>query len=338
MLQILVRNNIITDAEARYMDDIRLFLWLIRMGWRWTGQELEYCKEWREEDRMKGLTPIQKTTEVLSAMMNSICSFLTLTMETADDFQDRRLPTLDLNIWIGESNMILFVFSEKSIASNQTIQKRSAMPENGRMATLNQELVRRLLNTSEELNMGERVVVVDTYCQKLTDSGYQHDQVKRVIVGGLTGYERRRGLSLLDPSHKKFRPLHESRKYNARGRRIAKLMSKQNWYKRKPDDSPGSPTKRMELSQKDGNLDDIVNKRLQSEHDSPGSPIKRMKLSQKDGNLDEIVDKRLESEHIDLTQGQGTNIYISKVKQKSYKEIQMDTKKINKKQNKIKKE
>ena len=39
------------------------------------------------------------------------------------------------------------------------------MPENGRMATLNQELVRRMLITSEDLDMKERVVVVDEYCK-----------------------------------------------------------------------------------------------------------------------------------------------------------------------------
>ena len=216
LLQVMVKNNVITDAEARYMDDIRLWLWSIRMGWRWTGKALEYCREWREEDRRKGLTPLQKTTEILEGMMNSICAFLTLTMETADGFPDNRLPTLDLNIWIGKDNIIYYVFFEKSMASTQTIQRRSAMPENGRMATLNQELVRRMLNTSEDLGMEERVIVVDKYCQKLTDSGYLRDQVKRVVVGGLTGYEKRRGLSLLHPSHKKYRPLHESRKYKAR--------------------------------------------------------------------------------------------------------------------------
>ena len=209
----------ITDAETRYMDDTQLWLWSIRMGWWWTGQALEYCKEWREEDRKKGLTTLQKTTEILSGMMNSNCAFL---METADDFPDNRLPTLDLNIY--------YVFFEKSMASTQTIQRRSAMPENGRMATLNQELVRRMLNTSEDLGMEERVIVVDKYCQKLTDSGYLREQVKRVVVGGLTGYERRRGLSLLHPAHKKYRPLHESRKYKARDRRISKLLSKNNWF------------------------------------------------------------------------------------------------------------
>ena len=59
----------------------------------------------------------------------------------------------------------------------------------------------------------------------------------------MTGYERRRGLSLLDPSHKKYRPLHESRKYRAKDRRIAKLLSKNNWFKGKQDST--SSTEQM---------------------------------------------------------------------------------------------
>jgi hypothetical protein len=60
-----------------------------------------------------------------------------------------------------------------------------------------------MLNTSEDLDMKEMIVVME----KLTDPGYQHDQVKRDIVEGLTGYERGRRFCLPDPSNRKFRPL-----------------------------------------------------------------------------------------------------------------------------------
>ena len=99
--------------------------------------------------------------------------------------------------------------------------------------------------------MKERVGVIDNYCQKLTDSGYQHDQVRKVVTGGLTGYERRRGLSMLDSTDRKFRPLHESRTHNAKNRRIAKMMSKQNWFKKKPEDPEESPSKKRRIDLKD---------------------------------------------------------------------------------------
>ena len=47
--------------------------------------------------------------------------------------------------------------------------------------------------------------------------------------------------------------LHESRNLNAKRRRITKMISKQNWFKRKPEDSPGSRGKRMRGVEMDGN-------------------------------------------------------------------------------------
>ena len=100
-----------------------------------------------------GMTGLQKTLEVFQMMMNDVCSFLKLTMESVDDYGGR-LPTLDLTIWVREDNKTMYLFYEKPMASNMVIQKKSAMPENMKIATLNQEVVRRMMNTSEELDMG----------------------------------------------------------------------------------------------------------------------------------------------------------------------------------------
>ena len=150
-------------------------------------------------------------------------------------------------------------------------------------------------------------MVVDDYCQKLADSGYLADQMKKVNTGGLTGYERRRNLSILEPTDRKYRPLHESRHHNAKGRRIAKMMSTQNWFKRKPEDSPGSPSKKMRGVEMDGSIP----RRLDMEDEI---------------DCDE-----------DMTQGQGgssnKNTSLSDNK-KSFKKIQKDNKKQNKNKNK----
>ena len=210
------------------------------------------------------MSALQKTTEVLEGIMSNICSWLKLTKETEDVFGGR-LPILDLTIWVGSDDKVLFTFFEKPMASNVIIQKDSAMPENSKMATLNQELVRRMMNTSEDLVMEERIIVVDRYCQKLANSGYRKGQILKVVIGGLTGYERRRNLSLLETSDRKYRPLHESRKYNSRNRRISKLMSKQNWFKRKKNEMEESPArKKMKPFQVDGNQSSNDQKQEQS--------------------------------------------------------------------------
>ena len=117
------------------------------------------------------MTSLRKTLEIMEGMMNSICDWLNFTMESVDDFEGK-LPTLDLSIWIREDNIILYIFFQKPMASSMVIQKRSAMPENMRVATLNQEMIRRMLNTSERLEIKWRTDVVDDYAGKLVNSGY----------------------------------------------------------------------------------------------------------------------------------------------------------------------
>ena len=132
------------------------------------------------------------------------------------------------------------------------------MPENMRMSTLNQEMVRRMMNTSELLDIKVRVGVVDEYCQKLCNSGYGKEQTIRVVTGGLTCYEKRVAISK-DKESLKYRPLHESAAGTAGKRMKKKLLGKSNWFK----------GKKRPLEEKDD--------RGQVEKSGGGSPRKKMK-------------------------------------------------------------
>ena len=59
--------------------------------------QLVYKSSWRMEEVAAGLTILQKISEVLQGIMNSICSWLTLTMEHEEMFAGK-LPTLDLEL------------------------------------------------------------------------------------------------------------------------------------------------------------------------------------------------------------------------------------------------
>ena len=75
-----------------------------------------YKHSWRLEEEQRKMTKLQKTSEILEGMMNSICSWLKLTMEHEEMF-DEVLPTLDLIIWVSKENKVLFSFFEKEIIS-----------------------------------------------------------------------------------------------------------------------------------------------------------------------------------------------------------------------------
>ena len=81
------------------------------------------------------------------------------------------------------------------MASNMVLQRGNAMPENLKVASLNQEMIQRMMNTSEDLDDSVRAEVVDDYAQKLINSGFKLDQTRNILVGGLTGYERKLSLS-----------------------------------------------------------------------------------------------------------------------------------------------
>ena len=52
---------------------------------------------------------------------------------------------------MGEGNQILYKFYKKEMSSRRTVQAKSAMEMNTKLQILGNDLVRRLLNTSEEL-------------------------------------------------------------------------------------------------------------------------------------------------------------------------------------------
>ena len=229
-LALVASSNLSLEEKARYMDDIRVWLYGIRLGWRWTDGGLRFCSSWRDIEKAQGMTSLQKTMQIMEGMMNSICEWLKLTMESVDDFGGM-LPTLDLNIWVREDNMVVYIFYEKPMASSMVVQKRSAMPENMRVSTLNQEVIRRMLNTSERLDDTHRIKAVDDYSQKLCNSGYDKEYTRKIIIGGLTGYERKLALS-----KDRNKPLHLGAKFNVEGRRRKKMMAKTTWFKRKETD------------------------------------------------------------------------------------------------------
>ena len=81
----------------------------------------------KQEEHETCTTGLQKTVEILHGMMNQACTFLTMTMETADDFNGV-LPTLDLELWVREDNKTMYSFYEKPMSSNMVIQRSSSMP------------------------------------------------------------------------------------------------------------------------------------------------------------------------------------------------------------------
>ena len=183
------------------------------------------------EDKVSGLSDLERTSSFIQEMMKSIYKFLNFTMETAADFPDSRLPTLDFSLWVDENGLIMYTFYEKPMSCNQVMHADSALPENMRVASLQAEVTRRMQNVSELLPDRERVAVLDRYAQKMANSGYQLTYIRKRLVGGLPSYERRLARSKLEKTHKSWKALHESAGASWGTRWRKKLTGKSTWYK-----------------------------------------------------------------------------------------------------------
>ena len=175
--------NILSDAEVKiwmdslYVDDFRALITALRPGLRWEPKtkKLEFREEWKEEDLKSEMSATRRSATVLQAAMDSINPDLKFEMELEEDFPDNKLPTLDCRVWLETSTdkppQFNFSFFEKTMNSQFVILEKSAMSYKQKFAILSQEVIRRMLNTSDRISQTERKQILDNFSEKMLRSG-----------------------------------------------------------------------------------------------------------------------------------------------------------------------
>ena len=216
------------------MDDQSFFMSSIKYGWRWHQGRLLFRKCWEEEELSEGISKEIKTSRVMLDIQNSVFSCLSFEMETPEMFSDKKLPTLDFICWV-KNNKIQYSFYQKPMAKKTVIQRKSALGKNCKIASLSQNLVRRMKNTCEDLPDSDRIQIIDEYSSQLEASGYSAAQTRKIVTAGLTGYQ-----GLVEKVSKGETVMHRSAAEGFTSRKRKKLLSPGNWFK----------TRRKEESQK----------------------------------------------------------------------------------------
>ena len=217
--------KITIEAACRYMDDGRTALYRFKHGWRWVSGRVIFCERWALED--EHLSGLEVTKRIIEGTMQGIEDFLVFTMETGDEFPEGWLPTLDTNIKVSEENVIQYKFFEKPMSANTVLHMRTAMAEDSKVRSLTNDLVRRLLTTSESLPDKLRWKIIDDFAQKLLNSGYKLEQTRRIIVAGLKGYEKKLRESKIPGGRK----MHRTSKESSVSRAWRKLTGKTEWFR-----------------------------------------------------------------------------------------------------------
>ena len=234
--ELLSREGISLNLKFRFVDDGRLGLRPVRAGWRWYNGGMMYKKEWVAEDL--NLSQQERTKKAIHGALNSICEYLVFTTEDGLDYEDGKLPTLDCKIWV-EGSKILYSFYEKPQVPNRTLQEGTALSRTSLESSLIQEGVRRLLNTSPDVDELTRSSIIDRFASKLYNSGHDVYTVQKLLIHAVYCYQDRVRRSKLQNEHPEYKPLYLSKNFNKENRILEKSGAKTEWYLGKKN-VPGS--------------------------------------------------------------------------------------------------
>ena len=94
------------------------------------------------------------------------------------------------------------------------------------------EVGRRLDSFSATVTLSERVTVLDRFSQKLLNSGHSLATVRKILISGITGHQRKVARCLVART-----PLHRSAQQSAATRRTKKLLARSNWFRINKDEA-----------------------------------------------------------------------------------------------------
>ena len=78
------------------------------------------------------------------------------------------------------------------------------------MATLSEEITRRLRNTSLELEHSSRLEIVERACTKMKTSGHKEVFMRQAVIQGIKSFEEKVMRSKMNLDHPEFKPLYQN--------------------------------------------------------------------------------------------------------------------------------
>ena len=175
---------------------------------------LSWQKEWEEEDKRLGKIPEDITLDIYLNAANEVMECLEFTGEVSKN--GNPIPCLDTQLWAAkagndgpwyniksqtekapgketegsQSPVIMYKFYRKPMRSKLTILKRSAQPENMKVATMSLEITRRMKTSSEYLPKSVFEDILVTFMDELSAMGYPLEWRRKVLQSSMKGYMR----------------------------------------------------------------------------------------------------------------------------------------------------
>ena len=214
----------------RYVDDTNIIIKTLNPGQRWdkVAQQIKVYPDKVEEDQ--DTENDVRTAREIRKMADSIDTSIQWEEAVPSKSPGGKLPILDLQCWSEQteegSTKIYYAFYRKPMANRLLMLHQSALPDKMKRTTLTQEVIRIMRNCHPDLPWEEKVSHLNTFTERMRDSGYPERYRAEVIQSGLKGYEK-----MLEVEKTGGRPVNRLKKTNQEERRRQKLQKKDTWYK-----------------------------------------------------------------------------------------------------------
>ena len=168
--------RMITILYKRYVHDINMVV------------EMEGEEEFNGPTDRHVMERIREIADTIHPRTKTTCDY-------GSNYDDGRLPMLDIKIWIGNSTngqrKILYEHYMKDVSSRHVINYLSAHPEEMKMNVLLNEAIRILRNCSEHLPNEEKTKHLQYLVNRMQFSGYPQAYRYEVITRALRRYNNR---------------------------------------------------------------------------------------------------------------------------------------------------
>ena len=157
------------------------------------------------DDENAGETIETVTMKCMKAAADSVILWLEFTWDSPSQHESKTVPILDLHVWVRHpdpeedglgSDLLAWSFYEKPVSSDKVLRAMSAYNWRNKLVTMTMELHRRMRNSSSQLTLRARAMIVFKFVHKLRVSGYGQGTVKGVIKSGTTFYYQKLRIDL----------------------------------------------------------------------------------------------------------------------------------------------
>ena len=201
----------------RYVDDINVIVKI--------PEGIENIKTGRSKIEIE-----RDVMEIVKDTGNQIHRSIEIEVDYPSNHRDRKLPILDLKVWLEELNNKHYIKHEyyhKDISSKAVVNARSAISWKNKRTILVQQTIRIMRNCSRDLPWENVCKHLNEMMKRLQFSGYDKKFRYEVIISALKAYRIMKEKGITGE-----RPLYRNKNWRRIERKDEKENKKRNWFRR----------------------------------------------------------------------------------------------------------